>query len=92
MHPSPCLFVCTALLSQCLPSSLLLPPHLPHTLPTADEEVRAQLRRADADGNDSLDLAEWLKFSRVLANYSEEQFNALIDNYMKRLDEAAAKK
>lgn len=58
-------------------------------LPT-DEEVRAQLQRADADGNDKLDLEEWLAFGTVLATMEDAQFCAMIDGFIARLDATAS--
>ena len=55
-----------------------------------DEEVRSQLSRADADGNESLDLAEWLAFGTVLAGMPDADFIAMIDGYIAKLGGVAA--
>jgi len=58
--------------------------------PLSDEEVRGQLSRADADGNDRLDLDEWLAFGQVLGSMPDQQFSAMIDGFMQRLSDPAA--
>ena len=55
-----------------------------------DAEVRAQLQRADADGNDKLDLEEWLSFGTVLATMEDAHFTAMIDGFIARIDSAAS--
>jgi hypothetical protein len=57
----------------------------------SDEEVRGQLSRADADGNDRLDLDEWLAFGQVLGAMPDVKFVAMVDSFIQRLTESAHK-
>ena len=53
-------------------------------------EAKAQMARADFDHNNKLDMAEWLKFSSMLARLPDNVFNKTIDMYIKKVQEEKA--
>jgi len=48
-------------------------------------QVKAQMARAEFDGNGKLDKQEWLNYSAMLANLPEKVFNATMDNAIKKV-------